>query len=229
MTVLFVAGAAIDAGVLSARSVTGEPGAAPPATTADQRSELEQFMAHGAADSARHSARRREGADREVQRLPVSGLRPVVPGVQADPRQVRSAGSGRRAGGAEGLPAQRELQPEQLDAASGARATRRSPSAWRASTIAARQMEEWLYTNQPGMTPAIGPSRRRARSDRSPISTRSTPRRSSSSRPTSRSARSSASTRRRRSSSTASRSKGQWAPQYFDQAIAYELQHPPAQ
>ena len=23
--------------------------------------------------------------------------------------------------------------------------------------------------------------------------------------------------------------EGQWAPQYFDQAIAYELQHPPAQ
>ena len=63
-------------------------------------------------------------------------------------------------------------------------------------------MEEWLYTHQTGMTPARC-ARRRATLDRSPTSTRSMPPTSSSSRPTSHSARSSTSTRRRPFSSTA--------------------------
>src|SRR5262249_18738977 len=45
---------------------------------------------------AHHSERRRESAHRQVQRLPVPGVRPVVPAVQAGAGQVRVAIPGRR-------------------------------------------------------------------------------------------------------------------------------------
>ena len=85
-------------------------------------------------------------------------------------------------------------------------------------------MEEWLYTHQPAMTP---PSVRQAARDigRSPTSTRSTRRRSSLVKGDV------ALGRQLGVKSTPTffingvKVEGALPPQYFDQAIAYELQH----
>ena len=113
LAVLFFAGAGVDAGVLPARSVDRAPARRRRRRPQDQRIGARAVHGDRAADAARHPARRRQGADRQVQRLSVSGLRPVVPG-----RTSRSSRSTKRsAPGAVRLvlkdyPAQPRLQPE---------------------------------------------------------------------------------------------------------------------
>ena len=77
VTVLFVAGAASTLAFFPREGVDGRARRRRRRRRrADQRSELEQFMATGAADSARHPARWRQGAHRQVQRFSVPGVRP---------------------------------------------------------------------------------------------------------------------------------------------------------
>ena len=89
------------------RAVHGRRPARRPAATQDQRSELERFMASAPRVPLVDSQRRRQGAHRQVQRLSVPGLRPVVSRLQADSGEVRRVESRRGEGRHQGLPAER--------------------------------------------------------------------------------------------------------------------------
>jgi uncharacterized membrane protein len=65
---------------------------------------------HRAANAARYPGRRRQGAHRQVQRLPVPGVRPVVPAVQADPGEIRSDVAGPGQTRHAGLPLEPDVQ-----------------------------------------------------------------------------------------------------------------------
>ncbi len=122
---------------------TGRPAAAGRAAGADAGSDVgvRALVRLAAARAARRAVRRREGAGREVQRLPVPGVRPVVPAVQADLREVRSASiPGAGQAGAEGLSAEPRLQRRAgADAFIRPRATRRSPCGSPARTTRPRR------------------------------------------------------------------------------------------
>ena len=129
-------------------------------TAADAGSKTSEFQraeaAVAAARAARRPDRRGEGAGGEVQRLPVPGLRPVVPAVQADLREVRSRASRRGQVGAEGLPAEPRLQRRAgavhtLGGMQGPRSP--IPDGPRRGTTRPRRSEDWLYTHQQEMTP----------------------------------------------------------------------------
>ena len=182
---------------------------------------LVQLAAAGAAGRA---VRRREGAGREVQRLPVPGLRPVLPAIQADFREVRGGAPRPGEAGAEGLPAQSRLQRRAGADHSPGGLRRGGRGAARGAHNKTEAMEEWLYTHQPAMTP---PSVRQAARDIGQIADfdanyqatlalvkgdvalgrqlgiKSTP----------------------TFYINGVKVEGALPPQYFDQAIAYELQH----
>ena len=126
--------------------------------------------------------------------------------------------------GAEGLSAQQRLQPEKLDAASGAACDAAVAVRLAREHNRGEEMEEWLYTHQAGMTPATV---RQAAREIGQV--------------TDFDAKYAATLELVKAdvalgtqldiSSTPTffingvKVEGQWAPQYFDQAIAYELQH----
>ena len=139
-----------------------------PAPTQDQTLGVRALVSRRSRACRWSCRRRREGADRQVQRLPVPGVRPVVPGLQADPREVRGAS----------IPAQVKLvlkdYPLEPRVQRRASARRFTPAACEAAvavrlarrTSKAEAMEEWLYTHQPAMTPPIGaPGGARRRAD----------------------------------------------------------------
>ena len=98
--------------------------------------------------------RRRQGADRQVRRLSVPGMRPGVSGLQADFREVRRVQSRRGEAGPSrttrstrtATPAcDRCCIPAACDAAVAVRLA--------AAHGRATEMEDWLYTHQQEMTP----------------------------------------------------------------------------
>jgi uncharacterized membrane protein/protein-disulfide isomerase len=226
VTVLFLAGAASTLAFFPRESAI-DPGTALPATTADQRSELEQFMA---------TAPRiplvvpRDGAKvlivkfNDFQCPACSGsyqaYKPILEKYEAqEPGAVRVV-----------------LKDYPLNTNCNPRSSMLHSAACEAA-VAVRlarehnrgpQMEEWLYTHQEGMTPDKVRQAARdvgqvpdfaAKYDATlalvkgdvalgtQLNINSTP----------------------TFFINGVKVEGQWAPQYFDQAIAYELQHPPAQ
>ena len=226
VTVLFVAGAASTLAFFP-REASIDPGTALPATTADQRSELEQFMA---------TAQRiplvvpREGAKVLIVKFndfqcpacssSFQAYKPILAKYEAqEPGAVRVV-----------------LKDYPLNSNCNPRSSMLHSAACEAA-VAVRlarehnrgpEMEEWLYTHQQGMTPETV---RQAAKDigqvpdftaryeatlalvkgdvalGTQLNVNSTP----------------------TFYINGVKVEGQWAPQYFDQAIAYELQHPPAQ
>ena len=121
LALIFVAGAGSalaffprEGAVTTATAGGGEAGGA-----GVRRTEFRARTLHGQRHPApaRRPLRRRQGADRQVQRLPVPGLRPVVSLVQADSRKVRQVEPRRGQAGHEGLPAQLRVQPQHDDGA----------------------------------------------------------------------------------------------------------------
>jgi uncharacterized membrane protein/predicted DsbA family dithiol-disulfide isomerase len=225
-TVLFVLGAA-SALAFFPREASVDPATALPATTADQRSELEQFMA---------AAQRiplvvpRDGAkvlivkfnDFQCPACSSSYLayKPILAKYEAEnPGAVRMV-----------------LKDYPLNTTCNPRSSMLHGAACEAA-VAVRlarehnrgeQMEDWLYTHQQGMTPDTVRQAARevgqvtdwdAKYDAtlalvkadvalgSQLNVNSTP----------------------TFFINGVKVEGQWAPQYFDQAIAYELQHPPTE
>jgi uncharacterized membrane protein/protein-disulfide isomerase len=224
--VLFVAASA-SALAFFPRGVVVEPGAAAPAPTADQRSELEQFMA---------TATRiplvvpREGAKvlivkfNDFQCPACAGsheaYKPILAKYEAqEPGAVRMVLKDYPLHSACN-PRSSELHPAACDAAVAVRLARersRGP-----------EMEEWLYTHQSGMTPETVRQAAREIGQVTDFEARY------------------AATLELVKADVALgnqlnvgstptffingvKVEGQWAPQYFDQAIAYELRSAPAQ
>jgi uncharacterized membrane protein/protein-disulfide isomerase len=225
-TVLFVVGAASTLAFFP-REASIDPGTALPATTADQRSELEQFMA---------AAQRiplvvpRDGAKVLIVKFndfqcpacssSFQAYKPILAKYEAqEPGAVRVV-----------------LKDYPLNTTCNPRSSMLHSAACEAA-VAVRlarehnrgpEMEEWLYTHQQGMTPDTVRQAARevgqvpdfdakyaatlalVKADvalGTQLNVNSTP----------------------TFFINGVKVEGQWAPQYFDQAIAYELQHPPAQ
>ena len=226
VTVMFVAGAASTLAFFPREAVT-EPGAAAPTPTAEQRSELEQFMA---------------AAERIPLVIPRDGAKVLI--VKFNDFQCPACANSHmaykpilakyeaQAPGAVKVvlkdyplnstcnPNSSMLHPAACDAAVAVRLA--------AEHGRAEEMGEWLYTNQGGMTPATV---RQAARDVGQV--------------TDLDARYAATLELVKAdvalgtqlsiNSTPTffingvKVEGQWAVQYFDQAIAYELEHAPAQ
>ena len=105
---------------------SGAPAAAPAPTQA-QASEFEKYWEAREHVALADSRRRREGADRQVQRLPVSAVPEFAHGLQADPDEVHRRASRAGALRPEGLPARRRVQQQrhQHDSPVGVRGGRR--------------------------------------------------------------------------------------------------------
>jgi protein-disulfide isomerase len=226
VTVLFVAGAATTLAFFP-REGSGEPGAAAAAATADQRNELEQFMAQAPRIPL---VIPREGAKVLIVKFndfqcPACGhsylsYKPVLAKYESQaPGAVRMV-----------------LRDYPLNPNCNANSSMVHPAACDAA-VAVRlarehnrgeQMEDWLYTHQTGMTPESVKQAARevgqvtdfdakyastldlVKADvalGTQLDIRSTP----------------------TFFINGIKVEGEWATLYFDQAIAYELQHPPAQ
>jgi uncharacterized membrane protein/protein-disulfide isomerase len=224
VTVLFVAGAA---SALAFFPREGDPGAAPPTPTADERSELEQFMAQAARIPLiipRDGARVLIVKFNDFQ-CPACGhsylsYKPILAKYEAqNPGAVRMV-----------------LKDYPLNSNCNPNSSMLHSAACHAA-VAVRlarehnrgpEMEDWLYTHQPEMTPdtvkkaaqevgqvpdfdaKYAATLELVKADvalGTQLDIHSTP----------------------TFFINGIKVEGEWATQYFDQAIAYELQHPPAQ
>jgi uncharacterized membrane protein/predicted DsbA family dithiol-disulfide isomerase len=212
--------------LLFPREVAVEPGAAPPAATADQRNELEQFMA---------------GATRIPLVIPRDGAKVLI--VKFNDYQCPACAGSYQAYKPILDKYEKEnpgavrmvLRDYPLNNQCNPRSSALHSAACHAAVAVrlarehnkAEALEEWLYTHQTGMTPDTV---RQAARDVAGV--------------TDFDARYAATLELVKAdvalgtqldiNSTPTffingvKVEGQWAPQYFDQAIAYELQHPPA-
>jgi uncharacterized membrane protein/protein-disulfide isomerase len=226
VTVLFVAGAATTLAFFP-REGSGEPGAAAPAATADQRNELEQFMAQA---SRIPLVIPRDGAKVLIVKFndfqcPACGhsylsYKPILAKYESQaPGAVRMV--------LKDYPLNPNcnvnssmVHPAACDAAVAVRLAREHNRG--------EQMEDWLYTHQTGMTPESVKQAARevgqvtdfdakyaatldlVKADvalGTQLDIHSTP----------------------TFFINGIKVEGEWATQYFDEAIAYELMHPPAQ
>jgi uncharacterized membrane protein/protein-disulfide isomerase len=225
VTVLFVAGAATTLAFFP-RESSGEPGSTP-TPTADQRSELEQFMATAARIPL---VIPRDGAKVLIVKFndfqcPACGhsytsYKPILAKYEAqEPGAVRMVLRDYPLH-SDCNPNSSALHPAACHAAVAARLAREHNRG--------QEMEDWLYTNQAGMTPESVKQAARdvgqvpdfdakyaatlelVKADvalGTQLDIRSTP----------------------TFFINGVKVEGEWATEYFDQAIAYELQHPPAQ
>ena len=226
VSVLFVAGAATTLAFFP-REGTGESGAATPVPTADQRSELEQFMAQAARipliiprDGAKVLIVKFNDFQCPACSQSYVSYKPILAKYESQyPGAVRMV--------LKDYPLNSNCNPNSSmvhsAACHAAVAVRLAREHNRGE-----QMEDWLYTHQPGMTPdSVKQAAREVgqvpdfdaryaatlelvKADvalGTQLDIRSTP----------------------TFFINGVKVEGTWATQYFDQAIAYELQHPPAQ